>query len=192
MLKPAVPVVLITGPIGVGKTSVADAIADRLRAAGLPYAMVDLDWIVECYPAPPDDPFQTALAMSNLAALWRNFRDAGARYLVLTRVVERREELDAYRLAVPGAAITLIRLRATVGTLLERIARRGTDSDPTWACDRTRQLAEEMDLARLEDLLVDTDRRSVGEVADAILVHVGWLAGSPSSPPSKAGEETVG
>ncbi|MGI9093766.1 MAG: hypothetical protein ACR2FF_10120 [Mycobacteriales bacterium] len=43
---------LVTGVVGVGKTSVGAAIADRLDDAGIPGAFVDLDAIRRCWPAP--------------------------------------------------------------------------------------------------------------------------------------------
>lgn len=164
-----VPTLLITGPIGAGKTSVAAAVAERLRSEGVPYAMVDLDAIVECYPAPPDDPFNFRLAMANLASLWHNFQAAGARCLVLNWVVESRAELAAYRRAIPGARITVVRLRAPVEELHRRINRRGTDSDLAWSLARARQLAEEMDATALEDLLIETSGKTVEEIAEEIL-----------------------
>jgi hypothetical protein len=35
---------LITGTVGTGKTSVADAAGDLLAGARLPHAVIDLDW----------------------------------------------------------------------------------------------------------------------------------------------------
>lgn len=34
---------LITGPVGVGKTTVAEAVGDVLATAGVPHAVIDLD-----------------------------------------------------------------------------------------------------------------------------------------------------
>jgi adenylylsulfate kinase len=171
-----VPTVLVTGPIGVGKTTVAYAIAGRLRAARIPSALIDLDAIVQCYPAPPDDPFNFRLAMRNLAALWRNCRDAGARYLVLDWVVEARSELEEYCKAIPGAHITVVRLRAPIEVLDQRIGLRAGDSDREWELARTRQLSQEMDITKVEDLLVETEGRSAEEVADGIIARLGWPA----------------
>jgi adenylylsulfate kinase len=169
-----VPVAIVTGPIGVGKTSVTHAIADLLREKSLPYALVDLDTIVECYPAPDDDPFNFRLAMANLACLWSNFRAAGARLLVISWVVESRRELAAYRGAIPAAAITVVRLRAPIDVLLERIDRRANSPDLTWEHERTRVLAEQMDRDRVEDVVVETEGRTVREIATAIVENLGW------------------
>jgi Ni2+-binding GTPase involved in maturation of urease and hydrogenase len=42
-LEAPVPVLVVTGPVGVGKTSVAEEIFDQLAARDVPHAVVDLD-----------------------------------------------------------------------------------------------------------------------------------------------------
>lgn len=54
----------------------------------IPYAAIDLDWLRNTWPAPPDDPFNTALELENLAAVAANFRRAGVRFLVLAGVLD--------------------------------------------------------------------------------------------------------
>jgi chloramphenicol 3-O-phosphotransferase len=44
--------VLITGVFGSGKTSIAEEIADVLEGAGLPYALLDLDYLMWFYTGP--------------------------------------------------------------------------------------------------------------------------------------------
>ncbi|MET8756910.1 hypothetical protein [Lentzea sp. NPDC004782] len=43
---------LITGPVGIGKTTVAEAVGDVLAAASVPHAVIDLDWLRHCTPKP--------------------------------------------------------------------------------------------------------------------------------------------
>jgi putative protein kinase ArgK-like GTPase of G3E family len=66
---PAAPFLIVTGPMGVGKSTVAEAVSDALRTAGVPHALVDLDAFTGCYPPPPDDPYRQRLALRNLAAV---------------------------------------------------------------------------------------------------------------------------
>src|SRR6476646_9788147 len=101
----AIPALLITGPVGVGKTTVSFEVSDLLKAVPVAHALVDVDSLRWCYPAPSGDRFNVALAMRNLTAVWANFRAAGAERLILADVLEAREDLDHYRAAVPGAAI---------------------------------------------------------------------------------------
>ena len=173
----SVPVILITGPVGVGKTAALGEATELLEAAGVPFAAVDLDGLSWCYPTPAgDDRFRSGLTLRNLAGVWRNFADAGARRLVLARVVEARAELQRYRDAVPGAEIVVARLRASDATLQERIARRELGLGRAWHAARARELASLMDSARVEDFMVETDGRDVNAIAREILTRAGWLA----------------
>ena len=50
-----VPVLVITGPVGVGKSTIAAQAAWLLRQADVPHALVDLDRIEQSWPVPADD-----------------------------------------------------------------------------------------------------------------------------------------
>jgi len=116
-LTAPVPVLLITGPVGVGKSTVAAEAARLLREATIPHALVDLAWIEQCWPVPADDPGNERLTHRNLACMWANFRQVGAGRLLLVRVLEARSLLRQVAEAVPGAEITVVRLRAPLAVL---------------------------------------------------------------------------
>jgi adenylylsulfate kinase-like enzyme len=126
-----VPVLLITGPVGVGKSTIAAEAAWLLRQADVPHALVDLDRIEQCWPVPADDPWNERVSHRNLACMWANFRQAGADRLILTRVLETRSLLRRVTKAVPGAQITVVRLRAPLAVLHQRVRSREA-SDPDW------------------------------------------------------------
>jgi adenylylsulfate kinase len=65
-----VPVLLITGPVGVGKTRTASAASELLNERGIPHACVDLPQISKAFPARDDDPWNEELAHRNLACMW--------------------------------------------------------------------------------------------------------------------------
>ena len=78
MAVPSIPVLLITGSVGVGKTTVARACVPIVEEHGLPGAYIDLATIGHDWPKPPDDPWNEAAMHRNLACMWRNFQAAGA------------------------------------------------------------------------------------------------------------------
>jgi len=119
-------VLAITGPGGVGKTTVAFEVSRRLEASGVGHALIDTDELDRLFPPPSDDPRKTKLTARNLAAVWANFRAAGAARRVIVGVMLCLDrELPYIETAVPDADVTVIRLHATEEELLERVWRRG-------------------------------------------------------------------
>ncbi len=169
-----IPTVLVTGTVGSGKTSVADEIAVLLHEQSLSYALIDLDWLCQAYPAPKDDPYREELMLKNLAAMWPNYRAEGIRYLVLARVIENRDHLDRYREAIPEAVITVVRVVAPPEVIQARLRNReiGSFYDHLWR--RSQELSSILGEAAVEDFTVSNDRRPVRDVALEALTRLGW------------------
>jgi energy-coupling factor transporter ATP-binding protein EcfA2 len=171
-----VPTILVTGPVGVGKTTLIETMGRLLRDADVPHATVDFDQLTACYPRlPDDDGWGTNLGLTNLASLWRNHSARGAERLLLVRVIEDRKELDGYRLAVPAAEIVVVRLRASPATLQERVRRRGEGRGMERHLQRAVELAPLMDEQHVEDVLVETEGRHPGDLARETLRQLRWL-----------------
>ena len=171
------PVLVITGPVGVGKTAVGTEVANLLEERGVAHALVDVDCLRWSFPRPEDDPFHTALGLRNLAAVWANYRAAGAVRLVLVDVVETRESLQGYREVIPSADITVVRLTATVETMHRRLEGRENGASLAWHKERAAELLALMDERAVEDVLVQTEGRTAVEVAREVLARVGWVEG---------------
>ncbi len=107
--------------------------------------------------------------------MWSNFQEAGARRLLLCRVLEARSLLRYVVRAVPGADITVIRLRAPLPVLHARIRAREAGRDPQWYLDASTYLAEKMDRFPVEDYLIDNLDRPAQDVAGEALRLAGWL-----------------
>lgn len=174
-MNESIPVMLITGPVGAGKTTVASIVSELLEGAKIAHAFVDIDSLRWSYPSPAHDRFRVELAMKNLAAIWPNFRAAGAIRLVLADVLESREDLVQYTRAVPGADIFVVRLQASLDTLQSRLKQRELGAYLDWHLQRASVLSVQMDRDKVEDILLDTDGKSVNTIASEILVRSNWV-----------------
>lgn len=175
MLVDKVPVMLVTGPSGTGKTTVCWEMRDILRALDVPHALVDLDNIRWCHVPGSKDRYNTSLGLRNLADLWRNFRAAGATHLLLSGVVESRDEISRLADAVPGAEITTVRLTLDHEAMSRRIKQReqGLGLERTLA--RAAELAQIMEANDVGDHVVDADRGAT-ELARELVGLSGWTA----------------
>ncbi len=167
-----IPVIVITGPCGAGKTTLAFAVGERLGAKNVPHAVVDMDSLRNCFPSPENDPFHVQLGYRNLAAIWENYRQVGTQCLVLADIVETPDVADNYQRAVPNAHIVIVRLRASQAEIERRLRGRETEASIEWYCNRSAELAELMETRHIGDLVIDTDGRNIAEIADEILQRI--------------------
>lgn len=167
---------LITGTVGVGKTTVAEAVSKRLGDRRVTNAVIDLDWLRQWWPAPPDDPFNFALMLHNLRSVARNYLAAGAVRLVLAGVVEDQEGRKLCGDAV-GIELAVCRLHVDLTVNHQRLSRRHENEPEAlqWHLARSGELAGILDQAKVEDFTVDATTRSVPEVAAAVIEAAGWL-----------------
>ncbi|MFD1367336.1 AAA family ATPase [Actinoplanes sichuanensis] len=166
---------LITGTVGSGKTSVAETLGDLLAQDRIPNAVIDVDWLRRSWPSPPGDRFNRGITLRNLRAVARNHVEAGALRLVLAGVIESHAERDAYQIAL-GVPLAVCRLTVGLATVRRRLVRRH-EEDPDglrWHLDRSGELDEILQRARVEDVTVDATTKSVREVAAAVRDAVGW------------------
>jgi hypothetical protein len=168
-----VPVLLVTGPIGVGKTAVLREADAMLLDAGSRHATVELEEIARCWPSAIEGS-RTAFAYQNLAALWSNFVAAGALRLLLSALVEQRSDLRLTSEAIPGAAIIVVRLHAPLSAQEQRIRLR-EPAAPEDELVGARWWTQHFDEARVEDYVVETENRPVGEIARRVLRLADWL-----------------
>ncbi len=121
MVSERIPVVVVTGPVGAGKTSTIESLSTLLGAIPLRHGAIDMDHLRWVYPNPEGDRFGVRLGYRNLAAIWPNLLDAGIRCVVLADVVEAREQVREYEAAMPGATVTVVRLHVAPEELVRRL-----------------------------------------------------------------------
>jgi predicted kinase len=172
-MDPGVSVLVISGSMGAGKTTVLGEASDLLARSGIAHAAIDLDALGTWHlPAgAPDD-----LTYRNLAAVWANYASAGVTRLLIAGAVESAAELERIRAAVPGGRFVIVRLTAPLETMRQRIRGRepGINQDDYLA--RVAVLDMILESAALESRAIANDAsRSITDVARTILAEGKWL-----------------
>lgn len=182
-------ILLICGPTGVGKSTIAFRLYMQYLNAGLAAGYVDLDQIGFISPARPDDPGQHWLKARNLAAMWRNYQAAGATHLIASGPIERNATLQTYIDAFPGATVTLCRLHAGPGELRRRVMSRGAGGSWPQPGDPLRGKSDEylravigqaisadsvLERENVGAVRIDTDGHWPEESAGLIAAATGW------------------
>ena len=166
-------VLVISGSMGSGKTTVLGEASDLLRAAEILHAAINLDCLALGHlPAAAADD----LLIRNLAAVWNNYAAAGITRLLLSEVLDTAAKRERLRQTIPGAEIVVCRLRATFNTMQQRIRLREPGMLQEEFVARIAELEASLDAGRVKDFSVQNDGRSVTEVAREVLVRAGWLS----------------
>lgn len=174
--EPAVKGVVITGTIGVGKTTLAEATSEVLHERGLRHALIEVDWLGQVYPAPEArDPYNVGLSLKNLAEIWTNYVATGITYAVVSMTLENRGQLDRLRAAMSGCQLTVVRATARPETVAERIRGREFGNLLEDFLKRTDDLARSIEEANLGDLSIGTDDHPPMDLARALLKLLGWI-----------------
>jgi len=166
-------VLVISGSMGSGKTTVLGEISDLLTTAGIAHAAINLDalGIVHAPGVTSDD-----LAYRNLAAVWHNYAGAGIEKLVIAEAIDTPEKLERIREAVPGANLVVCRLRAPIATMQQRVRVREPVLRQSELVARVVELDAMLDRAHLEDFAIDNgEDHSITDVAREMLARAGWI-----------------
>jgi chloramphenicol 3-O-phosphotransferase len=169
----AVDSIFLNGTVGAGKTTVAAALS---AIESRTHAVVDLDEIRRLSTSPASDRFNHELELQNLRCLAANYRQAGAERFILAGVIEERAEIARYIDALGTTGIFICRLVARPDVLSDRLERRHED-DPAgliWHLGRVTELAQILDAAAFDDLVLDSSAAAPAELARTVRRAAGW------------------
>jgi hypothetical protein len=154
----------------------------RLSEAGIAHAIIESDELDRVFPRP--DPVQLDalspgvrdVSQINLAALWATYRALGHSRLIMSGVMLHvAHDMRWIAAAIPNASITVIRLRASEPTLIQRLDQREIGSGRDAQVQRTLRQAKRLADEAAEGLLViETDGRAPTELARTVLDKLGW------------------
>ena len=166
---------LIGGRSGVGKTTAALALHERLRDLQVRHAVVEGDYLDLAAPAPHDAFPDAHLAERNLGAIWPNFRELGYRRLIFTNTASVVFSADIAHAMGDDPIVTSVLLRSTDATAHARLERRGTGDVQEGDVAHSSRTAAWLDRdTPVEAHRIDTDDRSPQDIATLLHELVGW------------------
>ncbi|MGH6804914.1 MAG: hypothetical protein ACREC3_16370, partial [Methyloceanibacter sp.] len=168
-------IVLLTGTLGSGKTTVAIEVARVAEGRGVPCAAIDLDWLCWVHPRVPiTDSQRDNLILQNLLSLWFNFHGVGVEYLVLARALLDDTLLAALERVFPQTRVTVLRIDASPQTIERRLTRRDTGEILEEHLRQSAAITIAVEKAALEDAIVLNDCERVSDVAQQVLDVLAW------------------
>lgn len=172
-LKPAESLLILTGTMGAGKSTVMAEASDILGEQGIVHAAIDMDalGVAHLGSAARND----ELMYRNLESVYRNCVDVGIGRFLLARAVEDRATLERICGIIPAKRTIVCRLSAHIEEMQRRVAQRETGMLQSELVERVVELNAILDRAALEDFSVVNENRSVNDVARHILVRAGWI-----------------
>jgi ribose 1,5-bisphosphokinase PhnN len=166
---------IITGPMGAGKTVVLGEASDILAQRQIVHAAVDLDalGLAHLPSAAPSD----GVMYDNLRSICSNYAALGVQRFLVARAIEDDAQLKRCRDIIPAANAVVCRLTASVETMKRRVQMRESGiSQPDYIA-RVAKLNVILDRAHVEDFTVSNEGRPLTEVATEVLVRAGWISG---------------
>src|SRR5262245_34683594 len=165
---PGPAILVISGSMGSGKTTVMAEASDLLTARGVVHAAIDLDALGIARLPDRSEGLADDLTYRNLTAVWQNFLAAGVARLLIAAAIESRVQLDRVKAAVCAADLVVCRLTAGVGTMEQRVRVREPGMLQGELVARVAALEAILDAAGVEDFALSNDGRDVTDVAQEL------------------------
>jgi shikimate kinase len=164
---------IVTGPIGSGKSSVTKMLAERFREAGRSAAVVDLDEIVAMLHAPLENVEQSwERAREVHGRLVGEWLSSGVDAVIVDGPFYSQSETAALMQCVPTRiAARRVMLLATYEVALERVApdpSRGVSKDPVILRLKYEEFARELPSIDPCEWTFDTAECSIGDIVNTV------------------------
>lgn len=165
---------IITGTMGAGKTTVLCEASDILAQRRIIHAAIDLDTLGVAHlpSARPSD----GVMYDNLRSVCGNYAESGVQRFLVARAIEDVAELELCRAMIPAANVVVCRLTASTEAMKRRVEMRDSGMLQPEYVARVAKLNLILDRARLENFAVVNEQRPVTDVACEMLVKAGWIS----------------
>jgi hypothetical protein len=165
---------IITGTMGAGKTSVLGEAADLLALRKIAHAAIDVDALGVGHL--PSGDRNDAVMYDNLRSVCKNYAALGVQRFLLARAMEDRAQLERCLAIVPATNTVVCRLTASIAAMKQRVKMREIGVSQREYVARVEKLNVILDRARLEDFIVTNENRSLTDVALEMLIKAGWIS----------------
>lgn len=165
---------IITGTMGAGKTTVLGEASDILALRRIAHAAIDVDALGLAHL--PSAASNNDVMYRNMQCACKNYVSLGVRRLLLARAIEDRSELEMCRDVVSAAHTVVCRLTASIEVLEQRVKARELGVSRREYIARVAKLNIILARARLEDFAIKNENRPVTEVSHEMLVKAEWIS----------------
>ena len=165
---------IITGSMGAGKTSVLAEASDILTLRHIVHAAIDLDALSLAHL--PSAASTDGVMYRNLQSVCENYAALGVTRVLVARAMETRAELELCRSAVSAQNTAVCRLTASLSEMQQRVRNRESGILQQQFVDRVAILNAILDRARLEDFTVINENRCINDMAHEMLIKAGWIS----------------
>jgi hypothetical protein len=166
---------IITGTMGAGKTSVMGEASDILALRQIDHAAIDVDALGLAHL--PSGACSDSVMYDNLRSVCKNYAALGVQRFLLARAMEDSAELKRCRDIVPVTNTVVCRLTASIAAMKQRVRARETGVSQREYVARVAKLNVILDHAQLEDFTVTNENRLLNDVALEMLTKARWISG---------------
>jgi len=164
-------VLVISGSMGAGKTTMLGEASDVLTARGIVHAAIDADGLSN-----GNLPDADALQDQNLRAIVANYVAADVSHFLLAEALDSPAKRAARGEAFGDAHLVVCRLIAPVEEMQRRVRLREPGLLQETFVARVAELDSRLAAARVEDFsMANEGSRSVTEIAAEMLTRAGWI-----------------
>ena len=165
----SIDLLILHGSPGAGKSSVAKAIAKRLRSMQVKHAVIELDDLAQIYPLT-----LTNIMYRNLATIWPNYVDMGNIKIIIPTYLQLGE-LELVKNAAPANKVTVCEITSPFEELQSRITKREADeSRRRHILEYLNNYSDNSTEDRFIDFKISNSNRDVEETATEIINKLNW------------------